>query len=360
MSEGRGGLAGLALALGAAGLAAGLFAERRLVGRQVEGRAPDGEPLGLFRGHPHAVTADDGVELWAEIDEPRPGAEFADLTVVFSHGYSLNLDAFHFQRKGLGGSTRMVFWDQRGHGRSGRSPAERCTIAQLGHDLGAVLDQAAPTGPVVLVGHSMGGMTMMSLAEARPELLDRVVGACFLSTSAGGLREVALGVPRPMAGLLHAYGPRAVAALTRAPSYVDRRRQNGSDLDLLITRLYSYASPVPASVVDFTAEVLASTPIETVAAFMPEFGGHDRLTTLAAYDECEALVIVGDRDLLTPPEHSEAIVRRLPHAEHVVVPQSGHMLLMEHPDAVNEAIRDLLARAQRLHLARQGSGGRGA
>ena len=122
MSEGRGGLAGLAVALGAAGLAAGLFAERRLVGRQVEGRAPDGEPLGLFRGRPQPVTADDGVELWAEIDDPRPGAEFADLTVVFSHGYSLNLDAFHFQRKGLGGSARLVFWDQRGHGRSGRSP----------------------------------------------------------------------------------------------------------------------------------------------------------------------------------------------------------------------------------------------
>jgi pimeloyl-ACP methyl ester carboxylesterase len=130
------------------------------------------------------------------------------------------------------------------------------------------------------------------------------------------------------------------------------------DLDLLITRLYSFASPVPPSVVDFTAEVLASTPIETVAAFMPEFGRHDRLTALAAYDECEALVIVGDRDLLTPPEHSEDILRRLPHAEHVVVPRSGHMLLMEHPDIVNAALRELLARAQRLHRARQGTGGR--
>jgi pimeloyl-ACP methyl ester carboxylesterase len=205
----------------------------------------------------------------------------------------------------------------------------------------------------------MGGMTMMALAEARPELLGRVVGACFLSTSAGGLREVSLGVPRPMAGLLHAYGPRAVAALTRAPGYVDRRRQNGSDLDLLVTRLYSYASPVPAAVVDFTAEVLASTPIETVAAFMPEFARHDRLTTLAAYADCEALVLVGDRDLLTPPEHSEAILRWLPHAEHLVVPQAGHMLLMERPGVVNEAIRDLLARALRLHEARTGAGRRG-
>ena len=103
-----------------------VFAERRLRRASGGGRAaPDGEPLGLFRGRPHAVTADDGVELWAEIDDPRPGAEFADLTVVFSHGYALNLDSFHFQRQGLGGSARLVFWDQRGHGRSGRSPAEQ-------------------------------------------------------------------------------------------------------------------------------------------------------------------------------------------------------------------------------------------
>ena len=358
MSEGRAGLAGLALALGAVGLAAGLFAERRLVGRPLQGRAPDGEPLGLFRGRPQTVTTDDGVELWAEIDDPRPGAEFADLTVVFSHGYSLNLDSFHFQRRGLGGSARLVFWDQRGHGRSSRGPRGSYTIAQLGLDLAAVIDQAAPDGPLVLVGHSMGGMTMMALAEARPDLIERVVGAVFLSTSAGAMHEVPLGLPRPVAGLLHAWGPRALAALALAPSYVDRRRQTGSDLDLLLTRLYSYASPVPPSVVDFTAEILASTPIDVVAELMPEFGRHQRVDALAAFRECECLVLVGDRDLLTPVEHSEVIVRVLPHAEHAVVPQTGHMLLMEHPDAVNEAIRDLLARAHRLHLARVGTGGR--
>ena len=105
-------------------------------GGTVEGRAPDGEPLGLFRGRPQPVTADDGVELWAEIDDPRPGAEFADLTVVFSHGYSLNLDSFHFQRRGWAAARAWSSGTNAGTAAAGAAPADRYTIAQLGLDLG--------------------------------------------------------------------------------------------------------------------------------------------------------------------------------------------------------------------------------
>ena len=75
----------------------------------------------------------------------------------------------------------MVFWDQRSHGRSGRSDLTHATIDQLGDDLLAVLEATtAPGRPVVLVGHSMGGMTIMALADRHPELFgDRVVGVAL-------------------------------------------------------------------------------------------------------------------------------------------------------------------------------------
>ena len=90
---------------------------------------------------PVEVTCDDGVVLHAEVDEVAPYAESASagaatkLTLVFVHGYALNLDCWHFQREAFRGKHRMAFYDQRSHGRSERSDREHATIDQLGDDL---------------------------------------------------------------------------------------------------------------------------------------------------------------------------------------------------------------------------------
>ncbi len=125
----------------------------------------------------------------AVVDEPP-------LTLVFCHGYALNLDCWHFQRAGYRGLVRAVYYDQRSHGRSGRSTEGGATIDQLGHDLKQVLDHVVPEGPVVLIGHSMGGMSIVALAEHYPELFgDRVIGVGLISTTAGGLDPHRILVP---------------------------------------------------------------------------------------------------------------------------------------------------------------------
>ena len=117
-------------------------------------------------------------------------------TIVFVHGYALNLDCWHFQRAAYRGLVRAVYYDQRSHGRSGRSPDGHATIEQLGEDLRTVLDHVVPEGPIVLVGHSMGGMSIVALAEQHPELIgDRVVGVGLISTTAGGLDPSRLLLP---------------------------------------------------------------------------------------------------------------------------------------------------------------------
>src|SRR4051812_49782205 len=132
------------------------------------------------------VRTDDGVDLHVEVDGP----EQSPLTVVFSHGFTARLAEWELQRAALRGRARLVLWDQRGHGRSGWADPRSATIDRTGRDLGAVLDATTPDGPVVLAGHSMGGMSVMALARQRPELFGtRVVGVFLLATSAGGLVE---------------------------------------------------------------------------------------------------------------------------------------------------------------------------
>src|SRR4051812_7922835 len=112
------------------------------------------------------VRTDDGVDLHVEFDGP----EQAELTVVFSHGFTARLAEFDVHRAALRDRVRLVFWDQRGHGRSGWTRLTSATIDRTGRDLGQVLDAVVPDGPVVLAGHSMGGMSIMALARQRPEL----------------------------------------------------------------------------------------------------------------------------------------------------------------------------------------------
>ena len=122
----------------AAAAAGGLAAQRTMAARRA--RRGEQHHFGTLRAEPHTVVADDGIALHVEVDEldqPDPALP----TVVFVHGYVLDLDCWHFQRAALRGRYRMVFYDQRSHGRSGRSSSAHSTIDQLGRDLAAVLDQ---------------------------------------------------------------------------------------------------------------------------------------------------------------------------------------------------------------------------
>ncbi|MGZ8738798.1 MAG: alpha/beta fold hydrolase, partial [Nocardioides sp.] len=166
--------AGGLAAAAAAALATGVVVERRVVRARRAGAA-EADRLGALRSAAVAVTCDDGVELFAEVDEVAPYAvgkrrRRQESTLVFAHGYALNLDCWHFQREAFRGKHRMVFYDQRSHGRSERSDRDHATIDQLGDDLARVISALAPKGDVILVGHSMGGMSIIAFAERHPEL----------------------------------------------------------------------------------------------------------------------------------------------------------------------------------------------
>jgi pimeloyl-ACP methyl ester carboxylesterase len=360
------GLIGAAVGVLAAGAAAGVAVERQVIGRRSGQRAQlEAEPFGSIRGTPHVFTADDGVELYVEIDElkrsrrPEPAAvkrgrlrrkvpaPMEDLTLIFLHGYGLNMDSWHFERRDLAGIGTMVFYDQRSHGRSGRSPKENVSIEQLGRDLYGILEKFAPTGPVVLIGHSMGGMSIMALAQAHPELFgDRVIGVGLCSTSAGGLDKVPIALPGRIGMLVRTLATPTVSALARIPDVVERSRKAGTDISYLLTRKYSFGSEVPPAYTEFVNEMIAATPISVIAEFFPIFTLHDKYGALEPLQKVECVVIGGDKDHLTPFEHSEEIVRHVPGAELVEVPNCGHLGLIEHHREFTAALLGMIERAE--------------
>ncbi len=331
-----------------AGAAAGVMAERRIVGDQIRSDADERAKLGSLRGEPGRVVLPDGAELHVEVDTPDGWREGVDPTIVFSHGYALNHDTWHFQREAMRPLARLVFWDQRAHGRSAAGPAGSHTIDQLGHDLRRVIAEFAPEGPLMLVGHSMGGMTVMSLAASYPQLFaQRVIGVALIGTSSGGLAEVPLGLPAPVAKVAHRLAPVVAPTMIRRKDLIDASRERASDLSLILTKRYSFGSEVPPEVAQFTFDMINETPIEVVGEFLPTFDRHDKRTALEALHGIEVLVMVGRDDKMTPPDHSFEIIRRVPHGELVVLAETGHMLMLERPAEVNAELIALFERSLR-------------
>ncbi|MBV1946454.1 alpha/beta fold hydrolase [Streptomyces sp. BV129] len=365
------GLAGAAIGVLAAGAAAGVAIERMTVGRGIRRKAAlaldSTGPYGTLRGTPGKAVADDGTELYYEVDDidPDPGPNVsprrrrlfgrktpAPVTVVFCHGYCLGQDSWHFQRAALRGVVRTVHWDQRSHGESGRGVSQTrdglpVTIDQLGRDLRAVLDAAVPEGPVVLVGHSMGGMTVMALAAQYPEYIrDRVVATAFVGTSSGRLGEVNFGLPLAGVNAVRRVLPGVLKALGQQAELVEKGRRATAELFAGVIKRYSFAGrDIDPAVARFAERMIESTPIDVVAEFYPAFTDHDKTEALACFQELPVLVLAGVRDLVTPSEHSEAIADLLPDAELVLVPDAGHLVMLEHPEVVTDRLADLLTRA---------------
>jgi len=289
------------------------------------------------------VRADDGAPLHVEVDE-APGAA---VTVVLVHGFTANLEEFALQREMLRGRARVVLYDQRGHGRSGWGDVRNATFEQLGKDLSAVLERHTPTGPVVLLGHSMGGMTIMALARQRPELFgDRVKGVFLLATAAGDLVTGGLvGVSARLGKRLHLLPVWLWWLRFNAP-LIERFRRRGTRAGYAYTRHYLFGrDDARPELVRQVQALLEQTPMTITSAFYPSFLEHDETAALPVLRAVPVTVLCGDSDRLTPVKHSRRMAEEIgANAELVIVPGAGHSVNISRQVVVDEAILRLLDR----------------
>ncbi|MEV5648070.1 alpha/beta hydrolase [Nocardia sp. NPDC052254] len=293
------------------------------------------------------VCADDGTPLAAHV----VGAPSAALTVVFVHGHCLRTESWWFLRDHLlrqWGSdqgvadTRMIFYDHRGHGRSGSADPATYTIDQLGRDLGAILRTLAPTGPVVLVGHSMGAMAVLAHARLFPETIGtRVIGVGLIATAAAGITTVGL------ARLLTRHTVTSFQlAVRRAPRTMSASKRLGRRLFEPIVRETSFgtrrASPRMAAL---ATAMLNDTPLPTMAHFLDSLIRFDETPTLRLLADLPALVLGGSADILIPFAHSVVLAAQLDGAELVRLDGAGHSVILERAEEVAAAVADLVERA---------------
>jgi pimeloyl-ACP methyl ester carboxylesterase len=339
-------LGALAFAGAAAGsVALGYAAKRRaLAGVDPEAGSEWAELHSPVRGRAVAVRSFDGTHLHAEVLGPEDAP-----TLVLAHGYALSQHAWHYQRRDLTDRLRLVCYDQRGHGASGEAAAGDYSMQALGRDLAAVLDATVPEGaPVVLVGHSMGGMSVLSFADQHPDRLADVAGVALVSTAGGNV----------IAGGAFTVGSATLAALrgsarSRLPG--DGRGGGGTDpagwqeapptdLAFLLTRSVGLNPAADPAHVAFTEQLMVQTPGRVKAALGPTLTSL-RLAHVAERLRMPALVLVGDGDRLTPLGQARRLAAGMADARLVVLPRVGHMAPMEAHAQVTAELRALAARA---------------
>jgi pimeloyl-ACP methyl ester carboxylesterase len=336
----------------ALGLGVGIAIERALVGRDRRRDDPEAdEPFGRLRGEATTLASHDGTKL--HVEELGAGP-----CLVFSHGFSLTQDAWHYQRRDLPAGFRCVFFDQRGHGRSGPGAGDDYSLGALARDLRAVLDWTGERR-VVVVAHSMAGIASLELCRLFPEEAGgRIAGLVLVgSTYADALKGMSAAIAaRGAHTVQRALITAAFDFIRHDPVRANRLRRRGSDLGYLGTRLFGFGSSPSPGQVAFVDRLLAETDVEVWAKVFPSLIDFDLSETLAQLD-LPVLIAVGDKDRLTPPASARHMADTIPGARLLVLEDAGHSAFLEEHEVLDAAIADFARGA--LAARRRRAGGFG-
>ncbi|MFI5973059.1 alpha/beta fold hydrolase [Streptomyces sp. NPDC051452] len=273
------------------------------------------------------VVSADGARLHVEVHGPDEAPP-----VVLSHGWTCSTAFWAAQIRELASDHRVITYDQRGHGRSPAGAA--CTTEALADDLEAVLAQTlAPEEKALIVGHSMGGMTVMA-AAGRPRFREHAAAVLLCSTGSSRLVAEARVVPLG-AGRVRTWITGRVLG-SRAP--------------------LGPVTPVAKSVLKYATMGAGSAPhmVEACARIVhacPRAVRHAWAAVLEALDldhgvrelRIPTAVLHGTADRLTPPVHARALVAALPECVGLTeLPGIGHMTPIEAPGPVIRRIRELV------------------
>ncbi len=277
-----------------------------------------------MRSRTLTVPASHGARL--RVEEHRPAGEVprGAPVVVLAHGWTLTraswspvIEALLARR-----SVRVVTYDQRGHGGSSMGEVDP-TVRMLGADLATVLSAVAPDGPVVLGGHSMGGMAVMAYAGQHPdELRARVRGVVLVSTAA----SIEGRKPIPFERLV-------MRVCSLAPGIAP-----GPLVPVAAQRRLSFGKGARRADVRAAVRQIQRTPMPTIGRYFVALAAHNEVASLAHLDAVRTHIVVGSQDRLTPARWSRLLHDEIPGSQMTVLDGLGHMLTYEATDVVADAL----------------------
>ena len=240
--------------------------------------------------------------------------------LLLVHGFPLNRHAWCRQTEAFKGTCRVIAPDLRGMGESGGTPGP-VEMSRFAGDLHALVEHLG-AGPVILVGHSMGGYVALAFAKAFAGALR---GLVLVGTKAGPDSPQAAAARRATAEQVRAEGPSGMVEAMAA------KMLSGANHDAAMAAAVRglMAPPRPEG---FIGALLGMAVRPDAGAWLGEI----RVPTL---------VIAGADDAIIPPGESEAMARAIPGAELKLIPKAGHLVPFEAAEAFNGAIRDWLSRS---------------
>jgi pimeloyl-ACP methyl ester carboxylesterase len=251
--------------------------------------------------------------------------------LVLTHGWLLDSQAWFYARQYLAKRHRLILWDLPGLGQSTQPADHRYSVERLAEDLRAVIEQQAPgTQQVTLVGHSIGGMLMLTLCRLHPDFIQRRVnGLVFidttytypLNTAAAGTLLKALRWPviEPLLHMTVMLWP--LAWLMNWLAYF-----NGTSH--LVNRSVLLSGNVTRGQLDTVAWYSAKDHPGVVAKGLLAVLRWNEENTLSGIN-VPARVITGSLDRLTKPIASHEMARRIPKSDLVTIDPAGHVGLLE-------------------------------
>ena len=315
----------------AAGAVVGGVVGRTIVRRHQHPDPEADEPLELLPPEDlGTVRSFDGTELAV-----RAAGDPCAPVLVFAHGFSLDLTTWHYQWTALADRFRCVLFDFRSHGRSGPAARGDLSVAAMAHDLAAVVDAGVPEGRAVLVGHSMGAMTMLAMAESRPDVVTARVGGMVLTgVAASDLFRGAMGsvtsLLRPRLGSIREGAER----LNRIRRHLAARP---GDLGGLATRLTQFGPDASPHLVDHVVRLAARAPSAVWTDGLVGLMDID-LRHAVRHVRVPALVVVGEHDRVTPPAQAVELAGELPDGRLEMIPGAGHLAMLERHEEFNRAL----------------------
>lgn len=277
-------------------------------------------------GEQRPVEADDGTVLHVRVLNGSSSGP----TFVLTHGLCCDHRVWHPISRRLAAAGRVVLWDLRGHGRSTAADDDDLTPAQHARDLAAVIDQQV-VGPVMLLGHSLGGMTSIRyLLDAEPNA-SRVAASVLIATPTADIVMSALS-GRGTSRLEAAAGRRLIRALL-GNDRLDRRFVSGEtgstrDRGYSLIRATGFGHHPVAAQVALVHEMIAATAVDVRRRCFEGMTATD-LRRAARGIDVPTLVVIGARDRLVNPHQSRQLAHALPDGHALTFRNAGHAVVLE-------------------------------